>query len=233
MTAAAHEITEDQLPALRRELDDAVQDLIGVQARRDEHGTYTAPSLLTQFQQALQGDQPRDPGNRPGFESHPTAWLTGIDKMHEIQQHLTEWAAIIDHDGRDDPHNLLDRIARHQWAPPQVKQVKEIADRIRSWAVWIVAVFDDRTAGLRGDTCPECKAGPWTWRDTGHENIRVSVLNLHKRGWDGGRVECIVCGYTWAGLAAMRVLGRRLDEQRAAADTQARESTPTSDDLIA
>lgn len=226
-------ITEDQLPAVRRALDDAVQDLIGVQARRDEHGTYTAPSLLTQFQQALRGDQPRDPGNRPGFESHPTAWLTGIDKMHEIQQCITEWAAIIDHDGRDDMHNMLDRLARHPWAPPQSAQVAKIADKVRSWATWIVAAFEDRTAGLRGDTCPECQAGPWTWRQSGSENIRVCVLNLHKRGYDGGRVECIVCGYAWIGLTQMRALGRRLDEQRAAVDTHTADADATSGNLIA
>lgn len=214
-------VTEDQLPAARRALDDAVQDLIGVQARRDEHGTYVAPSLLTQFQQALRGDQPRDPGNRPGFESHPTAWITGIDKMHEIEHSVSEWAAIIDHDGRDDLHNMLDRFAHHPWAPPQVEQVSAIAEKIRSWAAWITAAFEDRTAGLRGDTCPECQAGPWTWRGIGGERIRVSVLNLHKRGYDGGRVECIVCGYVWAGLTAMRVLGRRLDEQRAAVEAEA------------
>ncbi|MGZ9829877.1 DUF7341 domain-containing protein [Tsukamurella ocularis] len=215
-------VNEDELPAARRALDDAVQDLIGVQARRDEHGTYTAPSLLTQFQQALRGDQPRDPGNRPGFESHPTAWITGIDKMHEIQTKLTEWAALIKHDGREDPHSLLDALARYPWEPDRVEAVEALSERIRAWCVWIVAAFEDRTAGLRGDTCPECQAGPWTWRHIGGERIRVSVLNLHKSGYDGGRVECIVCGYTWAGLTAMRVLGRRLDEQRAATDQAAR-----------
>ncbi|WP_336672290.1 DUF7341 domain-containing protein [Tsukamurella sp. USMM236] len=208
---------EHTLPDARRQLDDAHHHLCAAQTHHDAHGTYTAPSLLTQLQQALQNaDRPRNPGGRPGFESHPTAWLSGIDKMQEIERKVKEWAAVIGHDGRDNIHTLLDRVNSFKWAPAQIETVHEATRAINHWADWIHSALTGDTVGLYDKPCPNCSQGPWTYRRIAGENVKVTILVAHRQEDVWTRVECIDCHHQWVGITQIINLGRIFETEAAA-----------------
>lgn len=202
---------DGNLPEARRELHDAICDLVNPrpQYTDTDDGTVWLDSLYIQLQGAVPGEKQHRSGVA---RSQPPAWIDAIDTLRDIDSAVTgwepRWPAIPGNLSNDpEPPTVLRLriIALRAWRPQDTAEVKKIAAKIRYWVDRITTLLADTHVKHISAPCPACGKTTVYRKDSGGELVRQPALQITAMG-----CQCQACKTTWAPDLYMhlaRVLG--------------------------
>jgi len=193
--------TRERLSGVREQLDDAVQDLIGVR-----HGTITVDtptgttiravyrdSVYTEMLAELPGCQGTNMGSVAS--SMPPLWIDGLAWLNDVHATVDRW--VHDYQLRADltVTEQLDALTALTWRPQDVPLVHDIADTIRHWVRQAVSLIDGEEQRKMElvCACPACGVRTVHRKDSGGEMVRQAALSLTATG-----CVCLACRHDWA-----------------------------------
>jgi len=193
--------TRERLSGVREQLDDAVQDLIGVR-----HGTITVDtpsggttiravyrdSVYTEMLSELPGFQGTAMGSVAA--SMPPLWIDGLAWLNDVHATVDRWVRTYQLRADLTVTEQLDALTALTWRPQDVPLVHDIADTIRHWVRQAVSLIDGeehRKMELVA-ACPSCGTKVVFRRDSGGDVVRQAALSLTIRG-----CVCLACKAQW------------------------------------
>jgi len=193
--------TRERLSGVREQLDDAVQDLIGVR-----HGTITVDtpgggttiravyrdSVYTEMVAALPGGQGTQLGSTA--RSMPPLWVDGLIWLNEVHATIDVWVRTYQLRADLTVTEQLDALTALTWRPQDVPLVQDHADSIRRWVRTATSLIDgeeQRKMELCAP-CPQCETRFTYRKDSGGDLVRLAALSMTVKG-----CVCLVCHAEW------------------------------------
>lgn len=180
-------MTDENLPAARVMLADALHDLCSTQRATTPTGAIiTAPCLYVQLQTAT-----RDPdsvcrtGGAGGRHGEPV-WIDGLVLLEEIDRTTIEWAG-----ERGHTMSLLRNLELKKWRPQDAGVIADIASTIRQWAARARQLLDGEATKEILAPCPWCKR-EFVYRHANGENVKSRALTMTTEG-----AKCSACHHRW------------------------------------
>jgi len=194
--------TRERLSGVREQLDDAVQDLIGVR-----HGTITVDtpgggttiravyrdSVYTEMVAALPGGQGTQLGSTA--RSMPPLWVDGLIWLNEVHATIDVWVHTYQLGTDLTVTEQLDALTALTWRPQDVPLVQDHADSIRRWVrngTTLIDGEEQRKMELVSP-CPACGVRTVYRKDSGGDTVRQAALSLTTTG-----CVCLACRHDWA-----------------------------------
>jgi len=193
--------TRERLSGVREQLDDAVQDLIGVR-----HGTITVDtpgggttiravyrdSVYTEMVAALPGGQGTQLGSTA--RSMPPLWVDGLIWLNDVHATIDVWVHTYQLGTDLTVTEQLDALTALTWRPQDVSLVQDHADTIRRWvrnATTLIDGEEQRKMELCAP-CPQCETRFTYRKDSGGDLVRLAALSMTVKG-----CVCLVCHAEW------------------------------------
>jgi len=193
--------TRERLSGVREQLDDAVQDLIGVR-----HGTITVDtpsggttiravyrdSVYTEMVAALPGGQGTQLGSTA--RSMPPLWVDGLIWLNDVHATIDVWVHTYQLRADLTVTEQLDALTALTWRPQDVPLVQDHADTIRRWVRTATTLIDgeeQRKMELCAP-CPQCETRFTYRKDSGGDVVRLAALSMTVKG-----CVCLVCHAEW------------------------------------
>ncbi len=192
--------TRERLSGVREQLDDAVQDLIGVR-----HGTITVDtptgttiravyrdSVYTEMVAALPGGQGTQLGSTA--RSMPPLWVDGLIWLNDVHATIDVWVRTYQLRTDLTVTEQLDALTALTWRPQDVPLVQDHADSIRRWVRTATTLIDgeeQRKMELCAP-CPQCETRFTYRKDSGGDVVRLAALSMTVKG-----CVCLVCHAEW------------------------------------
>ena len=186
------ETTEDgNLPQARRNLSNAISQLIDPKPHTHHGAIRWAESLYQQLIDAIPGAQ----GTRSAVpQSSPPLNLAAAELKAEIDQAAAIWEPRPDID-RDDHITVirLQALNKRGWRPQDVSRIDQLAANLRSWCRAIAQELDPAPDWSLPSPCPACGTTIVYRRNSSGEQVRKPALSIGPGG-----CECLKCHATWA-----------------------------------
>ncbi len=192
--------TRERLSGVREQLDDAVQDLIGVR-----HGTITVDtptgttiravyrdSVYTEMVAALPGGQGTQLGSTA--RSMPPLWVDGLIWLNDVHATIDVWVHTYQLRADLTVTEQLDALTALTWRPQDVPLVQDHADTIRRWVrngTTLIDGEEQRKMELCAP-CPQCETRFTYRKDSGGDVVRLAALSMTVKG-----CVCLVCHAEW------------------------------------
>jgi len=192
--------TRERLSGVREQLDDAVQDLIGVR-----HGTITVDtptgttiravyrdSVYTEMLAALPGGQGTQLGSTA--RSMPPLWVDGLIWLNDVHATIDVWVHTYQLRTDLTVTEQLDALTALTWRPQDVPLVQDHADTIRRWVrngTTLIDGEEQRKMELCAP-CPQCETRFTYRKDSGGDLVRLAALSMTVKG-----CVCLVCHAEW------------------------------------
>lgn len=199
--------TDGNLPQAKRQLADAISNLIDPKPWVDNNTTHWLDSRYHQLRDALTA-QRIGSSHKPA--SKPPAWIDAIDLLKDIDHQIHLWEPAWPIADCDDwpAVQRLRQVDLRKWRPQDTELINQIVAGLTRFAARIDQLFAAAPLYLP-DKCPSCdhaKARRHD-RDTG-ENINVPALEITTDG-----ATCNNCHEKWPADRLVflgRVLGYRI-----------------------
>lgn len=194
--------TRERLSGAREQLDDAVQDLIGVRhgtitVDTPNGGTTTRPvyrdSVYTEMVAALPGDQGTQLGS--AARSMPPLRVDALDWLNDVHATVDLWVDIYELHSYETVTEQLDALTGLTWRPQDVQLVHDLVFMIRRWVRTATSLIDgeeQRKMELCAP-CPACGTKTVYRKDSGGDTVRQAALSLTTTG-----CVCLACRHDWA-----------------------------------
>ncbi len=193
--------TRERLSGVREQLDDAVQDLIGVR-----HGTITVDtpngatiravyrdSVYTEMVAALPGGQGTQLGSTA--RSMPPLRVDALDWLNEVHATIGDWVRTYQLRADFTVTEQLDALTALTWRPQDVPMIQDHADNIRRWVRTATTLIDGEEQRKMElvSPCPACGVRTVYRKDSCGDTVRQAALSLTTTG-----CVCLACRHDWA-----------------------------------
>ena len=198
---------DGNLPAARRDLDNAIHQLIEPRSTIHNNQIVTAPSLYMQLWDAVSGENNNGGGAGGGTKSRPPFWTDAFDLCNEIDQAVEAWQPA--YTGVPPTIGRLKWLQDRKWRPQDVHSINQIIQAVTEWAAGITELMNPTPKWTLPNPCPACGKAVVYRKDGAGEQVRQPALQLGPNG-----CHCLHCRTLWAPdkfVFLARVLGNLPD----------------------
>jgi hypothetical protein len=206
--------SDGELPAARRELEDAVAALTEPRSQYIDGRLEWTDSLYIQLQESLPGNQGAGQGQA---RSLPPAWLDAMETLHQIDSTVSAWQkdpGTFDgdltpgHPPTPETVRRLRLILNRQWRPQDCDFIEQIVTVVKEWVADIEVLFVNEpvralwaASGGGFAACPHCDKTMAKKRDRCGEMVQYPALQVLA----DGSTRCMACKTSWGPQLAMWV----------------------------
>lgn len=178
-------MTDGNIQAARKKLQDAVERLLERRPWQHRDGTVYAPSLYFCLVSDLAGTQG---DTRTPAKSLPPVWIDAVQLRQDIDAQVHQWVTM--------PGTTpwrLNILKVKSWRPQDTDKVTDMARTINGWCQSITSMLDPESRKYIKEPCPRCGRDVVWRKDSAGETVRTPALEI--RANIG--CSCQACGAFW------------------------------------